>query len=55
LYPRSTLVHAPVYASWLNQIEISSSTVEWKVLTPNGGSRAKTLLNHSKGLPVGSH
>ena len=29
------LVHAPVHASWLNQIEIYFSVVQRKVLTPN--------------------
>jgi hypothetical protein len=28
-------VHAPVHASWLNQIEIYFSIVQRKVLTPN--------------------
>jgi hypothetical protein len=35
LYPRLTLVHAPIHASWLNQIEIYFSIVQRKVLTPN--------------------
>jgi len=35
LYPHLTLVHAPVHASWLNQIEIYFSIVQRKVLTPN--------------------
>jgi DDE superfamily endonuclease len=35
LYPRLTLVHAPIQASWLNQIEIYFSVVQRKVLTPN--------------------
>ena len=30
-----TLVHLPVHASWLNQIEIYFSVVQGKVLTPN--------------------
>ena len=30
-----TLVHGPVHASWLNQIEIYFSIVQRKVLTPN--------------------
>jgi hypothetical protein len=34
-YPSLTLVHAPVHASWLNQIEIYFSIVQRKVLTPN--------------------
>jgi hypothetical protein len=34
-YPRLVLIHAPVHASWLNQIEIYFSIVQRKVLTPN--------------------
>jgi len=34
-YPNAVLVHSPVHASWLNQIEIYFSIVQRKVLTPN--------------------
>ena len=34
-YPRLVLVHSPVHASWLNQIEIYFSIIQRKVLTPN--------------------
>jgi hypothetical protein len=34
-FPNVILVHAPVHASWLNQIEIYFSIVQRKVLTPN--------------------
>jgi hypothetical protein len=34
-YPRATLVHTPVHASWLNQVEIYFSIIQRKVLTPN--------------------
>ena len=34
-YPNATLVHTPIHASWLNQIEIYFSIVQRKVLTPN--------------------
>jgi DDE superfamily endonuclease len=34
-YPHLTLIHAPIHASWLNQIEIYFSIVQRKVLTPN--------------------
>lgn len=34
-WPRITVVHLPVHASWLNQIEIYLSIVQRKVLTPN--------------------
>ena len=35
VWPNLTLVHLPVHASWLNQIEIYFSVVQRKVLTPN--------------------
>ena len=34
-FPRLVVVHGPVHASWLNQIEIYFSIVQRKVLTPN--------------------
>ncbi len=34
-YPNLRLVHGPVHASWLNQIELYFSIVQRKVLTPN--------------------
>ena len=34
-FPRLTLVHGPVHASWLHQVEIYCSIVQRKVLTPN--------------------
>jgi hypothetical protein len=34
-YPHLVLVHGPVHASWLNQIEIYFSIVQRKALTPN--------------------
>ena len=34
-HPRVVVVHGPVHASWLNQIEIYFSIVQRKVLTPN--------------------
>ena len=34
-FPRLVLVHGPVHASWLNQIEIYFSILQRKVLTPN--------------------
>jgi transposase len=34
-YPNAVMVHTPVHASWLNQVEIYFSIVERKVLTPN--------------------
>ena len=34
-HPKIVLVHTPVHASWLNQVEIYFSMVQRKVLTPN--------------------
>ena len=34
-WPNVLLIHTPVHASWLNQIEIYFSIVQRKVLTPN--------------------
>lgn len=34
-YPQLVLVHAPIHASWPNQVEIYFSIVQRKVLTPN--------------------
>ena len=34
-WPTLALVHTPIHASWLNQIEIYFSVVQRKVLTPN--------------------
>lgn len=34
-FPNLKLVHGPVHASWLNQIEIYFSIIQRKVLTPN--------------------
>jgi hypothetical protein len=34
-YPNAILVHTPVHASWLNQVEVYFSLLQRKVLTPN--------------------
>jgi hypothetical protein len=34
-YPNAILIHTPVHASWLNQVEIYFSLVQRKVLVPN--------------------
>jgi transposase len=34
-YPNAVMVHTPVHASWLNQVEIYFSIIQRKVLTPN--------------------
>ncbi|MEU8076701.1 transposase [Catellatospora citrea] len=35
-WANATVVHTPLHASWLNQIEIYFSVVQRKVVTPNG-------------------
>ena len=34
-WPNLILIHTPVHASWLNQVEIYFSIVQRKILTPN--------------------
>ena len=52
-YPNLTLVHGPVHASWLNQIEIYFSIVQRKVLTPNEFPSLKVL--HERLLAFQKH
>lgn len=42
-WPHLVLIHTPVHASWLNQIEIYFSIVQRKVLTPNDFSSLAEL------------
>jgi hypothetical protein len=42
-WPNVILIHTPVHASWLNQIEIYFSIVQRKVLTPNDFSSLTEL------------
>ncbi len=42
-WPNLILIHTPVRASWLNQIEIYFSIVQRKVLTPNDFSSLQEL------------
>jgi len=42
-YPNLVLVHGPVHASWLNQIEIYFSIVQRKILTPNDSRSLQEL------------
>ncbi|MFE7111501.1 IS630 family transposase, partial [Streptomyces sp. NPDC057600] len=34
-FPNALMVHTPVHASWLNQVEIYFSVVQRKVVSPN--------------------
>jgi hypothetical protein len=42
-WPNLILVHTPVHASWLNQIEVYFSIVQRKLLNPNDFSTLATL------------
>ena len=42
-WPTLTLIHTPVHASWLNQIEIYFSIVQRKVVTPNDFTSLREL------------
>jgi hypothetical protein len=39
------MVHTPVHASWLNQIEIYFSIVQRKVVSPNDFTDLDTVIN----------
>jgi hypothetical protein len=45
-YSNLIVVHAPVHASWLNQIEIYFSILQRKLLTPNDFKSLKDLEQH---------
>jgi hypothetical protein len=42
-WPNAILIHTPVHASWINQVEIYFSIVQRKVLTPNDFSSLAEL------------
>ena len=44
-YPNAVMVHLPVHASWLNQVEIYFSIVQRKVLTPDDFSGLGVLAS----------
>lgn len=44
-YPNAIMVHTPVHASWLNQIEIYFSIVQRKVLSPNDFTDLDVVTN----------
>lgn len=45
LYPNAILIHTPVHASWLNQVEIYFSLIQRKVLTPNDATSLDDIVN----------
>ena len=42
-WPNIVLIHTPVHASWLNQIEVCFSIVQRKLLTPNDFANLASL------------
>jgi transposase len=42
-WPNAIMIHTPVHASWLNQIEIFFSVIQKKVVTPNDFSSLQQL------------
>src|SRR4051794_26229480 len=42
-YPNAILVHTPVNASWLSQVEVYFSMLQRKVLTPNDSADLQEL------------
>jgi hypothetical protein len=42
-YPNAILVHTPVHASWLNQVEVYFSLLQRKILTPNDSADLQEL------------
>ncbi|MDW6062505.1 transposase [Streptomyces sp. FXJ1.4098] len=52
-FPNAVMVHTPVHASWLNQVEIYFSVVQRRVVTPNDfadlaqvGDRLRAFEDH---------
>ncbi|MDX3310609.1 transposase [Streptomyces sp. ME08-AFT2] len=43
-FPNAVMVHTPVHASWLNQVEVYFSVVQRKVLSPNDFTEAGDRL-----------
>jgi hypothetical protein len=42
-FPNATMIHLPVHASWLNQVEIYFSVVQRKLLTPDDFANLNNL------------
>ncbi|HEU4546625.1 MAG TPA: IS630 family transposase [Microlunatus sp.] len=45
-FPNAVMVHTPVHASWLNQVEIYFSVVQRKLLTPDHVASLNELAEH---------
>ena len=44
-FPNAQMIHLPVHASWLNQVEIYFSVIQRKLLTPDDFADLDTLAN----------
>ena len=51
-FPNAVLVHTPVHASWVNQIEIFFSIVQRKVVTPNDFTGLDQIRNRLRAFEV---
>ena len=49
-YPNAIMIHTPVHASWLNQIEIVFSIVQKKAISPNDFASTSRARRHAAGL-----
>ena len=49
-HPNAIMIHTPVHASWLNQIEIFFSVIQKKVVTPNDFASLEQLSPDPAGL-----
>jgi hypothetical protein len=49
-WPNLRLIHLPVHASWLNQIEIVFSVIQRKVLTPNDFTDPEQIVERFAGF-----
>lgn len=47
-FPNAVMVHTPVHASWLNQVEIYFSVIQRKLLTPDNFASLNELANRIK-------
>jgi transposase len=49
-FPNAVMVHTPVHASWLNQVEIVFSVIQRKVLSPNDFASTKDVEHRLAGF-----
>nr|WP_313777353.1 transposase [Mycobacterium sp.] len=45
-FPNAIMVHTPVHASWLNQVEIYFSIIQRKVVSPNNFTDTDEIVTH---------